>query len=291
MSFYHYTKACLLPSILKDGIIKTTTVTYEKKEKPAVWLTKSPIWESACNIGKIINPEKLEPGRIYTSDEVKLVTVSDEYMKKEVGMVRILISETLPVISWAKFKYAGRISERWFNALDKHSRSIGCPVEKWICSFNPIPKKYWEGIEMYVDDQWVRWDEKISIRKFIEICLSCNSNEKSEELAKVEVYPENVYDECDFINKYKPEILQVWEANKGKKGYIEIYIKPDYTPYDWGFIFVEKRIKKSSFKITQESRSECYALVHFLWEATHTQYKIALPYEKVISNCDGSNQT
>ena len=176
MKYYHYTKGCLLPSIVRDGIIKTSQFVLEKNEKPAVWLTKSPLWESAFNIGKIISPEKLIPGKLYSSDEVESVTVSDDYMKKEVGMCRILINESLPVISWAKFKHVGRISEEWYNALDSHSRSIGCQVDKWICTFNPIPKEYWEGIEMFVDDQWVKWDKKIPIEKFVEICISCNNN-------------------------------------------------------------------------------------------------------------------
>jgi hypothetical protein len=91
-------------------------------------------------------------------------------------MCRILISETLPTISWAKFKHKSNISERTFNAIDSYSRSIGCPVDKWLCTFYPIPKKYWEGIEMYVDNEWVKWDGKTPIEKFVEICLSCNNN-------------------------------------------------------------------------------------------------------------------
>lgn len=282
MSYYHYTKGCFLPSIVKDGIIETSKTVLEKHEKPAVWLTKSPIWESACNIGKIINHEKLLSGKIYSSDEVQTVTVSDDYMKKEVGMCRILISESLPVISWAKYKYVGIISEIWYGTLDTYSRSIGCPVDKWICTFTPIPKKYWEGIEMYVDNEWVKWDGKIPIKKFVEICLSCNSNKKSEELAKKVVYDENVQNECDFINKYRDKIIEVWEANKDKKGYVEVYVQPDYKPYKSGFKFIEKRVKKSTFMVARKSKTETYVLVHFLWEATYTHYRMALAYEKGI---------
>jgi len=286
MSYYHYTKGCLLPSIVKVGIIKTSTVFLDKKEIPAVWLTKSPIWESACNIGKIINHEELEPGKIYSSDEVESVTVSDDYMKKEVGMCRIQISESLPVISWAKYKYVSGISERWYYALDKHSRSIGCPVDKWLCSFNPIPFKYWKEIEMFVDNQWVKWDWVTPIEKFVAICLNCNGKVDEEEPELV--YEERIYKEVDFINRYKPELVAFWEANRGKRGYIEVYIKSDYTPYDRGFRFIEKRIKKSSFRILNESKTQDYVLVHFLWQATYTQYKAALPYERVLVGWDKS---
>jgi hypothetical protein len=184
MSYYHYTKGCLLPSIVRDGIIETSKVLIEKHEKPAVWLTKSPVWEPACNIGKVINGDELISGKLYPIDAIESITVNNDYMKKEIGMCRILISETVPVISWAKHKYVSGISEPMWYAIDSHSRSIGCPVDKWICTFTPIPNKYWEGVEMFVDNQWVKWDGKIPIKKFVEICLSCNSNKKSEELAK-----------------------------------------------------------------------------------------------------------
>jgi hypothetical protein len=176
MSYYHYTKGCHLPSIVKDGMIKTTNNGCEKKEKPAAWLSKSPEWEIACNIGKVLNGDELVSGQLYFSDEIDLVAVNVDYMKKKIGMCRILISESLPTTSWAKFKYVSKISEEIYNAVDEYTRSIGCPVDKWLCSFSPIPKKYWEGIEMYVDNEWVRWDGKTPIEKFIEICLSCNNN-------------------------------------------------------------------------------------------------------------------
>lgn len=128
MSYFHYTKGRLLPSIVKDGVIKTSKLLLEKKEKPVVWLSKSPEWEKSCNIGKIVSTTELKPGYIYSSHEVRSVTVDNDYMKKEVGMCRILISETLPTVTFAKFKHVSGISERMFNALDSHSKGIGCPV-------------------------------------------------------------------------------------------------------------------------------------------------------------------
>ena len=174
MSYYHYTKGCHLRSIVKDGIIETSKVLVEKKEKPAVWLTKSPVWESACNAGKVLNADDFVSGEYYFVNDINSVTVTDDYMMKEIGMCRILISETLPVITWAKFKYVSKISEWMYEAIDSHSKSIGCPVDKWICTFIPIRKKYWEGIEMFVIDEWVRWDEKMPIQEFVDLCLSCN---------------------------------------------------------------------------------------------------------------------
>jgi hypothetical protein len=39
--------------------------------------------------------------------------------------------------------------------------------------------RLWEGIEMFVDDQWVRWNETIPIEEFVSLCLSCNQKGKS----------------------------------------------------------------------------------------------------------------
>jgi hypothetical protein len=174
MSYYHYTKGCHLQSIVKEGMIRTSKNLLDKKEKPAAWLTKSPKWDVACNIGIVTNMHELAVGQVYSDDEVDMVTATVDYMKKEIGMCRILISDKLPTISWAKFKYASGISESMYYALDSYSRSNGSPVSEWLCTFSRIPSKYWEGIEMYVDDQWVRWDGEMPIVEFVAICLSCN---------------------------------------------------------------------------------------------------------------------
>jgi hypothetical protein len=175
MSYYHYTKGCHLAKIVNEGLIRTSKNGLDKKEKPAAWLTRSPLWEVACNIGLVTNNHKLKVGQVYTSSEVDTVTANNDYMKKEIGMCRILISESLPVISWAKFKHVSGISLPVYHALDDYSRRKGSPVGKWICTFSGIRKKHWEGIEMYVADQWVRWDEKVPIEKFVADCLSRNN--------------------------------------------------------------------------------------------------------------------
>jgi hypothetical protein len=258
MSYYHYPKGSHLVSIVKNGIIKTTNKGCEKKEKPAAWLTKIP----EC--------------------EVDTVTATFDYMKKEIDMCRILISETLPTISWAEFKYVSGISGIIYHALDDLYRKFGCQNEKLFCTFNSIPKKYWEGIEMFVDDQWVRWDEKMPIQEFVNLCLSCNGKQKIDEKA-IRSFPEvQCQNQVDFIYEHYDEIIRLWEANKHKKGYIQIYITPDYKPYPCGFKFIEKRVWKSTFSPFKVFEGETKALVHFLWEATFTQFRMGIAYDKEI---------
>lgn len=278
MNYYHYTKGCHLPSIVKDGIIETSTVLLDKHVKSAVWLTKSPEWEVACNIGKVLYSEKLCSGGVYPAETINSVTVNNDYMKKEIGMCRISISETIPVVSWEKFKYVGNISETVFDVIDGYSRSIGSPVDKWICSFNPIPREYWGVIEMFVDDKWVRWEEIVPIEDFVELCLNCNGKQRSDG-EKYHPSWDVLEHETNFLNKYAYQLISLWETNKHKKGYIEAYVKTDYSPYDCGFIFVEKRVKRSSFEKLRKSEINQYALVHFHWDATNTHVKIAVDYE------------
>lgn len=280
MSNYHYTKGCHLSSIVNEGVIRTSSNLLDRHEKPAVWLTKSPEWEVACNVGLVTNINDLQAGQVYTSKDVDVVTTTLNHMKKEIGMCRILINEKLSTVSWAKFKHVSGISERVYQALDEYSKSKGCPVNQWLCTFSAISKKYWEGIEMYVDNQWVRWDESVSIEEFIDLCMSCNNSNYQKLHVESKSYPKHYYREASFLDENRDEIIKFWEANKHKKGYIQIYIDPEYMPYKRGFEFIEKRIKKSSFMVAKESKTDNYALVHFLWEATHTQYKAALAYEK-----------
>jgi len=100
------------------------------------------------------------------------------------------------------------------------------------------------------------------------------------------------HSQIDFIHEHQEEIVRVWEANKQRKGYIEVYITTDYKPYKSGFRFIEKRIRKNTFKLLSgfESESNNYALVHFLWQATYTQYRMAVGYEnQEYANNDNSN--
>ncbi len=191
-------------------------------------------------------------------------------------MCRILINESLPVISWAKFRYVDGIEWTSYYVIDENSRYTS-PVDKWICTFSGIPSKYWEGIEMYVDDQWVKWDEKLPIQEFIDSCISCYGKQAEEE-EMINGFPKkHAQNQVEFVRRHIDEIRKIWEANKNKKGYIQIYITPDYKPYPSSFEFIEKRFKKTSFKpALWESETDSYALVHFLWEATFTQYKMAV---------------
>lgn len=281
MSIYHYTNGCHLAKIVNEGLIRTSKKFLDKKQKPAGWLTKSPEWDVACNVDIVKDTKEIAVEQDYFFDGVEIKTADNDYMKKEIGMCRILINKSLPVVSWAKFRYVSGIEWTSYYIIDENSK-YSSPVDKWICTFSGIPRKYWEGIEMYVGDQWVRWDEKLPIQEFVDLCLSCNGKEPQKEELRNDFPKKRGIAQIDFINDHKKEIVELWKANKDKKGYIEIFITSDYKPYPCGFQFKEKRVRKSSFRTITHSKGEPLALVHFFWDATLTQFRMALPYEEQI---------
>ena len=170
MSNFHYTKAVHLPSIINEGKILTTLVTGDKNEKPAVWFTSSEEWEPCCNAGKMDPCTK------------RFTAISFDEMQEIFGICRIKISEKLPTISWAKFKYAGKISDAEHYKLTEFSRKRGGKTDLWNCSLNPVNEEYFESIEMLVDNDWLTWDRSVSIEDFIELCHSCNSSNRLPEV-------------------------------------------------------------------------------------------------------------
>ena len=102
-------------------------------------------------------------------------------------------------------------------------------------------------------------------------------------IIKLNAFMEQFSKESAFIDEFRDEIIEYWEANKHRKGYIQIYVDHDYLPFQCGFFFVEKRIKKSSFLCANDSKTNNTAFVHFLWQATHTGYKIGLACEKEMN--------
>ncbi len=377
MSYYHYTNGLRLPSIVKDGVIQTTTISNELNEKPALWLTKSPVWDIACNARVDVN-DNLEIVKIHESKKGGMLSATTDYMKNQIGMCRIIINKPLQTNTWAEYKFLGHISEKVYDFFNDYFLHLqGYLTKDWFFTSNPISRVNWDGIEMFAGNEWVKWDEKISIEEFVQLCLSSNdkaySGKKFEQLDLIDEYHtartvieaykdelisfwitknikeghievhldkndrliedgikhvkkripkqyfqildrsftntyvlinfiggstisqvkvavpyknDEVYQqyvkEAEFMKKHYNEIVGFWEANKNKKGYIEIYITPDYKPYKCGFKFINKRIDKSKFRITSTSKTDTYALVHFLWEKTFTQYKMAMAYEKVL---------
>lgn len=279
MSYYHYTTGSHLAKIVKDGIIHThRTLSYIFK-KPVVWLTKSPQWDIARNVVISIENDDFGLGNTDSSTGLDYYIVSNDYMRKECGMCRIVVNENLPTTIWANYRHACQISDLHYNNIDKVSRELGSLTDLWLCSFIPITRYYWEGIEIFVGNEWIKWDEKISIERFLDLCMSCNGNNEFKSIAIEDDISEAEYKQLEFFISYEKEIIAFWEAHKHKTGYVQILINPEYELIDDSFLFVEKQFDKSKFLNNYESESNNYAYVQFLWQSDYTKYKAALAYE------------
>lgn len=262
MSNYHYTKGIHLAKIINDGKINTTRISNEKKEKRAVWLTRSEEWEICCSSGK------LDP---YTGESTTMTLIE---MRDLFGVCRIKIKDNYPTFSWAKYKYTGRISAEFYENFTNFSDILGCNTSRWYYSFSPICIEHFESIEMLVGEEWIAWDETISIEDFIDICHSCNSNKK---LPETKVLDNHILKQVEFLLDNQERIIEEWENNLGKIGYLEIYID---EKYEQGYIrFFEKKFKKSSFKCTYNKVGDNCLYLHLLWGATKTHYNSAFAYD------------
>lgn len=101
--------------------------------------------------------------------------------------------------------------------------------------------------------------------------------------------------EWDFLNnqEIRWEIIKLWDKCQGAniKGYVQCYVRKDYkTFYPGNPKFIKGRVKKSTFMGNivyspidlKQKETEEFALVHLFWEATRTNYRVALRYIKGI---------
>lgn len=264
MNNYHYTKAMHLPSIINEGMIRTTLITRSKKERRATWLTKSEEWEVCCSAG-CIDPSN------GTS-----IRISNEEMRDTFGMCRIKISDSLPTTSWQKYKYVGKVSEMDYECFTHYSESVGGKPYKWNCSFAPIPEKYFESVEMLVGDEWMIWDKSVSIEVFVDLCHSCNAEES---IPEGEKYSMEVLSQLSFLQNNEGEIIEEWEKHKGENGYLEILV--DETYQSFRSKFQRKNFQKSSFVKPIDKQGFCYMYLNILWSGTHTEYKAAIAYDPI----------
>lgn len=144
MNLYHYTKAVHLIRIVKDGYIKRATAFIGKNETPAVHLTYSPEWEPT----------------VWSDSKGDINKIAG-------GKARIIVKDTIKVVTWDKFKYVSGTSTAFYDSLTKTAKERNSPIDQWRQYFGKITKENWLGIEIYNNDQWIRWDGIIPIEDFV----------------------------------------------------------------------------------------------------------------------------
>ena len=86
--------------------------------------------------------------------------------------------------------------------------------------------------------------------------------------------------EGDFKKKHMNEIMDICEANKHKSGYIKVNVKPDYTPDDEGFKFVEVNPQDTNIDPFGLYRDNSFVMVEVFYEATYIEESWKIYYDK-----------
>lgn len=144
MCLYHYTKGIHLISIVRDGYIKRSNAFIEKREQPAVHLTYSIDWEPTVWLDKLTTLNSIAGGK-----------------------ARILIKDTLKVVTWDDFLYASGVSRATYELLTNSAIEKKSPIDQWRLYFGKITKTYWEGVEIFNGYEWLRWNEITPIEDFV----------------------------------------------------------------------------------------------------------------------------
>jgi len=85
--------------------------------------------------------------------------------------------------------------------------------------------------------------------------------------------------EEDFKKKHINELKEICEANRHKSGYIKVNVKPDYTPDDDGFQFIELH-EYPPCSIPDMYKNNSYVMVYLFWELTTITEVWKIYYDK-----------
>lgn len=84
----------------------------------------------------------------------------------------------------------------------------------------------------------------------------------------------------DFKKKHINELMEICEANKNKSGYIKVNVKPDYTPDEDGFKFVEVNTEDLSIDQIGLYKNNSFVIVELFWEATYIEESWKIFYDE-----------
>jgi hypothetical protein len=150
--FWHYTHGDKAKSILADGLIRTTAVYIEEKERPVAWFSSEPYWEPTAN--KMRLPKAVIERGVVSSDDPRR-TVGMMELFGQAGIYRFGVAEETAPLTWGDFKSQSGISNRMARGLEKAATDQGAYVDKWRASFEDIPRTAWARVDRFDGDKWV----------------------------------------------------------------------------------------------------------------------------------------
>jgi hypothetical protein len=140
--FWHYTTPDRLEEILNSEVIKATKLNSTNKKEPSTcWVSKNPIWEPTAT--KAVMDENGERVQLTMNEQIEIL-----------GLARIEIEPTTPLISWMKYKHISKGNWALLDLMEKHGISIGARPGDWFCSLKPISINHWIRAEVWENGSW-----------------------------------------------------------------------------------------------------------------------------------------
>lgn len=140
---WHYTSCVHLEGIIKEQKLKISEADRRFGFKPAVWFSKNQIWEPTAS-------------KMVATEGGQVVTLSPSEQLKTIGMVRIGIEHTNELVSWAKYKYVGKIPLPFYESMEQAGKEIGGSPSDWYCLFRNVESSKWITVEQYDGSDWMK---------------------------------------------------------------------------------------------------------------------------------------
>lgn len=139
---WHYTTITAADNINVEQIIKVSETERKFGLKPAVWFSKNPDWEPTAT--KLVGDNL---------GNIRLMTKQEQF--DNFGLCRIGIKFTDELISWAKYKHAGRIAPLKHEQMELDGINRGGNPKDWYASFNNIPAEKWITFDQFDGKKWL----------------------------------------------------------------------------------------------------------------------------------------
>jgi hypothetical protein len=145
---WHYTVGGHLVDIIRDGLIKPTSVMIDAKERAAVWFSSNSAWERTAGKSLLLGNGK-----------IRMIDTIDE-LHKYAKVVRIAVERTSAPVNWYRFKRESRISPKSAARLEKAGIDAGADPSEWFCSFQAVPSVEWRAVDEWDGSKWCAVDPK-----------------------------------------------------------------------------------------------------------------------------------
>ena len=138
MRLFHYTRIGNLIRIIADNQIKLATLYVERGERAVVWCSLRQDWEPTATPGI--------PGQ-------SRLPSFEEFSKIETP-ARIEVAPDAASVNWWTWRKTSGVRSKIVRALEDQALRVNAKTSDWRMSFEPIGRKDWLAMELFVDGEW-----------------------------------------------------------------------------------------------------------------------------------------